>query len=118
MIRTQMVMVEGKTYYLHRNHAFPGHTLDGWHVASSQILVCPTCWEPWAVLKFVDDQQAWPTAQFCRSCSPPADNNWYPVPGSILVEEGWGVIDTALLAALPEDLLRREFNLHMKAYQS
>lgn len=123
MIRTQMVMLglgeDSKVVYIHRNHSFPGLTLEGWHVAHSRLLVCPQCWNAWALLKFVDDTYAWPTAQFCKDCSPPVQEfGWFPVPGSLLVEEGWGVIDSALLNALPEDLLRREFDLHMEAFKS
>lgn len=119
MIRTQKILMGDLAVYIHREHSFQGLHPDGWHVACSRILVCPACWEAWALLKFVDDTYAWPIPQFCGSCQPPTrEHGWYPVPGSLLVEEGWGVIDTALLNALPAELVRREFDLHMGAYSN
>jgi hypothetical protein len=67
-------------------------------------------------LRFDDDKYVWPVAQFCELCNERDD--WIPVPGSLLHEEGWGIIDDSLLAALPEELVRREFLLHIKVYQS
>jgi hypothetical protein len=58
---------------------------------------------------------AWPRAQFCVFCSNIQTDALHPVPGSLLVQEGLDVIDNSLLEAMPEDLLIREFNLHMKA---
>jgi hypothetical protein len=71
----------------------------------------------------VDEHICWPVAQFCETCqtSPTGllvKSDWCPVPGSLLVEEGWGVIDTALLNALPDSLVTREFNLHLRAYST
>jgi hypothetical protein len=52
-------------------------------------------------------------AQFCEDCN--ERDEWVPVPGSIFSEEGWGIIDDSLLAVLPEELIAREFYLHIKA---
>jgi len=100
---------------VHRHHSFGSDT----YLAKSHALFCPSCQTVWAILKFVDDTEVWPVAQFCENCDPKASvlySPWYPVPGSLLVEEGWGVIDESLLAVLPEQFLKREFNLHLKAY--
>jgi hypothetical protein len=96
-------------YFVHRDHAW-----DEGHVACSELLVCPKCTTTWATLQFLDDDLAWPRSQFCQYCG--LSDEWHPVPGSLLVEEGWGVIDTALLSQLPPELVTREFNLHLKAY--
>jgi hypothetical protein len=119
MIRTQQVKLRGRydnqwsECYIHREHSFG----DQMHVACSEMLVCPRCRDVWAYLIFRDEVDCWPTAQFCENCVI-AKDDWHPVPGSLLVEEGYGVIDDALLAALPYDLVKREFDLHLKAYQS
>jgi hypothetical protein len=96
-------------WYIEREHAFN----DQHNVAVSQLLICPRCHKTWAKLEFDGDRCAWPVAQFCENCNEP--DEWIPVPGSLLNEEGWGIIDDSLLAALPEELVRREFNLHIKA---
>lgn len=122
MIRAQKVVVQVGSEWLvtrvHREHSFHQQT----HVAKSHALFCPACQEVWAILKFEDDDDdyVWPVAQFCEHHKPEGltkQSGWFPVPGSILVEEGWGVIDDSLLRALPKELLRREFDLHVRAYQ-
>ncbi len=102
------------TYIVEREHSFQGHA-DGWYVAKSHCLYCPLCQQIWATLKFTDDTLVWSRDQICEGCFIVKDE-WMPVPGSLLVEEGYGVIDTALLDALPDELLKREVELHLKAY--
>lgn len=120
MIRTQSISffreddAPKPTYYVHREHAFHSG-YGGWMVPVSYLLVCPQCFETWGMVKYLEDRQAWPVSQYCAACG--VKDDWHPVPGSILLEEAYGTIDTALLAALPEELIRREFDLHMKAYQ-
>jgi hypothetical protein len=44
------------------------------------------------------------------------DPKWPHPPGSIIPDigyPGWGFIDIPLLEALPVDLLKREFDIHM-----
>jgi hypothetical protein len=86
------------------------------NVAHSRVLVCPVCVASWAVIKIEGSSMVWPEAQLCAYCG--VADEWMPVPGSLLVEEGWGVIDDSLLEALPEVLLRREFELHLKTYEA
>lgn len=121
MIRTQVVKIlcslDGQEpkwheFFVHREHAFGGDT----HVACSEVLICPQCGQIWARLKFLDDSEVWPRPQTCELCT--YRDDWLPVPGSLLVEEGYGVIDDALLTSLPDPLVIREFNLHLKVYQS
>jgi len=116
VIRTQKIALnqgEWASWYVHRDHAFCDQT----HVAKSHALFCPSCQEIWAILHFVDEREIWPVAQFCEHCRPSRDDyTWYPVAGSILVEEGYGVVDDSLLAGLPPELIKREFDLHIKAY--
>ena len=115
MIRTQQITLDGVgIFYVHREHSFGGEG----HVAHSQVLVCPMCHHNWATLKFVDEPLCWPAAQFCELCHIHERFDLHPVAGSLLVEEGFGVIDDSLLAALPPALVEREFNLHLKAYSN
>ena len=110
MIRHQRVMLNDQLWQIGRHHSFAGET----HVAISHILVCPACTRVWALLQFLDEPFAWPRAAFC-GCVHHADE-WHPVPGSLLCEEGYGTIDDSLLSALPDSLIQREFQLHLKAY--
>ena len=125
MIRTQSLQVlmytsdanrprQWQGFHVHRNHSFGGDT----HEAKSHALFCPSCKEVWAVLRFLDENEVWAVNQFCEHCKPERELEavWHPVPGSILVEEGWGLIDEALLYALPEPLVKREYLLHERAY--
>lgn len=102
-----------------REHSFGHPGQPPGYVARSHCLFCPKCERVWAHLRLIgqDGKHAactWPVAQSCAQCQ--VITPWLPVPGSLLVEEGWGVIDLELLWALPEPLLRREFDLHLKAY--
>jgi len=120
VIRTQSIALstgdDWAISYVHRKHSFGGDPPT--HEAKSHALFCPSCHIVWAVLRFVGEEEVWPVGQFCQlhQVQRTRKSEWCPVPGSILVEEGWGVIDEALLFALPEPLLRREFDLHIKAY--
>ena len=112
MLRKQTLVVHGDVYFIERPHSFGGDPPG--HVAKSHVLYCPRCHTQWAVLYFDDDEDFWPVGQFCEECG--VKDDWCPVPGSCLVEEGFGIIDEGLLAALPSALLRREFELTLKAY--
>jgi len=94
---------------------------DGWSYAGNQMLVCPKCQKIWAYLDFKRPMQAgeeagclWPVAAFCEKC--PSNG---PVPsGSIMISYGFDGenYDLPLLYALPLDLLKREFELHLNHY--
>jgi hypothetical protein len=98
------------TWKIEREHSFNGQL----NTAASYMLVCPGCQRIWAKHIIEGHDLLYPRAQFCDMCNIVPDG-WHPVPGSLLIEEGWGVIDDSLLAAMPADLLEREYNLHTKA---
>lgn len=102
------------SFVIHREHSFGQPGEPPGHVAHSHCLFCPGCQGVWAWLKIHGETLTWPVAQSCAQCK--ITDPWMPVPGSILAEEGWGLVDTALLSALPEPLLQREFVLHLEAY--
>jgi hypothetical protein len=120
VIRTQSIMVSVApdivlTAYIHREHAFAVEESGG-HEAYSYQLVCPQCRKTWASAIFMDETHGlvWPIAGFCEPCG--GRDDWHPVPGSILPEFGFGLIDDVMLAKLPSHLLKREFDLHIKAF--
>lgn len=80
----------------------------------SRLLVCPKCCQPWAKLTVEGDAAHRPEMASCMFCDWSSEAS--PVPGSLIV---YGItgdnVDWGLLAVLPENLLRREFNLTMKA---
>lgn len=103
------------TAFIQREHSFgnPGE-LPG-YVAQSHCLVCPSCNVIWARLSLDPEVLCWPRAQFCQDCNI-WPSEWCPVPGSLLIEEAFGLIDTELLRALPLELLKREFDTHVAVY--
>lgn len=84
----------------------------------SRVLVCPRCLISWAHLDFKHQHGRLPadclepTGHFCGECGPGLQEDETP-PGSILWYPGHD-LDLPLLYALPEDLLRREFFIHLK----
>lgn len=73
----------------------------GWNYAHSLVLVCPRCLARWAVLAF-DEEDMHPQGVYCEHHG-----------DGRLIHAG-GAIDHPLLNALPEALLRREFELTLK----
>ena len=110
MMIPQRIMLNDRVWDIERHHSFKEST----HVPVSHVLVCPACTRIWAMLQLPEDRFCWPRAVFCGCIS--HTDEWHPVPGSLLVEEGWGVIDDSLLNALPPELVKREFDLHLKVY--
>lgn len=76
------------------------------------VLTCPKCLKQWAHLQFEKDQYLYPVGAFCEACGIVKEGM---PPGSILIWYGYGCnIDVALLETLPEALLKREFEIHLK----
>lgn len=81
----------------------------------SGLMVCPICCRLWAKLIMEDqaffEARSIPCEQHASACHP----DLRPVAGSLLDNPTANGYDEPLLQALPEDLLRREFDLHLKA---
>lgn len=110
----QRLLVEGAPYEIDRPRSWPSEFADdSWMFAASVALICPRCLRMWAVLAFEGDADIRPEGAYCRRHIP--RDLWFSnrprVPGSILTGYSW---DRPLLAALPEPLLRREFELHLQ----
>ena len=75
---------------------------DGYHYVHSESLVCPRCLKVWAVLHFQGDGD--PKVQGAY-CAEHGDGRLLSI---------YGPLDVYLLEALPEPLLRREFELTLK----
>lgn len=81
----------------------------------SSIFVCPVCTTIWASSGFEGDDIYVPQMVSCEDCT------WKglpgQIPGTILHNDciSQSATDVDLIHALPEDLLRREFHLHIKA---
>ena len=103
---------EWRTFGIVREHNFGNED----HVARSALLVCPKCHWMWAKILIENEPYAWQRTAFCAWCN--QSNLWCPVPGSLLSEEGLGLIDENLLAALPLELVKREFALHERAMRN
>lgn len=88
----------------------------GGYPVYSGLLVCPLCKEIWCRLsmegcEFHEARNA-PCAQHPDACHP----DLRPVAGSLLDNLTINGYDTALLQALPEALLRREFDLTLRSF--
>jgi|SRR6266850_4616976 len=108
-IRLLVRRCEWHSWYIEREHSFN----DCKQTAFSHMLVCPSCQTIWAKFIIEKDRIVWPKAQFCEQC-PIISDPWHLVPGSLLVEEGWGVVDESLMEALPPELMLRELELLAK----
>lgn len=89
----------------------------GWSMARSHAWFCIACWDFWAISK-LEDLYGGQLIVRTHPCEKHRDSDHEEliIPGSIIPDigyPGWGLIDWPLLEALPVDLLRREFNLHM-----
>lgn len=85
----------------------------GWP-ACSRAFICPFCLDQWATLRILQSGDPFSlSAVSCTLCAHPTV--LHPIPGSLLDIPGTGAVDCGLLSALPESLLRREFNLTLKA---
>lgn len=73
----------------------------------SRIHQCPVCFSQWAMV-LRDSDGAEVQISHCESCGD----------GSILSTSNFSGIDYQLLASLPEPLLRREFELNLKAFSN
>lgn len=119
--QAQTLLVEGQVAEITRSFSWRTEG-DGWSYAGNRLLVCPRCQRTWAFLDFGQpmgfEEPAgciWPVAAVCERC--PAVG---PVPaGSLLqaISADGRNFDLPLLWALPESLLRREFNLHLTALE-
>src|SRR6266849_624663 len=88
--------------------------------AYSGVMFCPVCCLIWAKLTIE-------TGEFtlfrgartipCEKHSQACHEDRRPVAGSLLDNPTANGIDEPLLAALPPDLLKREFDLHLKAFE-
>lgn len=83
------------------------------YLISSGVLVCPTCKSTWAELTIEGDPIYVPRMVSCEYCQ------WFneisEFPGTLLFNQDSNEdTDWGLLEALPEDLLKRELNLHLK----
>lgn len=98
----------GPLYEIDRSRSWGSEDV-GYHVAQSACLVCPRCTMVWAHLDL--GGELWPQGVFCASCG--GFDRLSPVAGSIIQQVSYLAFDEPLLEALPEDLLRREFDLHL-----
>lgn len=86
----------------------------------SGVLVCPLCCQPWARLTAEGCPAHEPRMVSCTDCQwhHPGYEFLHPVPGSLIDNPTIGGVDWPLLDVLPEVLLRREFLLTLKAWDS
>lgn len=98
----------------------------GWPVVSTAH-ICPSCLRVWAHIRTVEPQDAFKgyhiQKNYCLSCTPEeilkpfSDIPQFIRPrGSLITYDISNHIDWGLLEALPERLLRREFQLTLEAF--
>jgi hypothetical protein len=84
----------------------------------SGLFICPECCHLWAKLTLAKETNFYEARSIpCHRHPSYSHPDLRPVPGSILDNPSCNGIDLPLLMSMPEDLLRREFDLHLKAYQ-
>jgi|HubBroStandDraft_5_1064220.scaffolds.fasta_scaffold76305_3 hypothetical protein len=87
------------------------------YLLRSRLLVCPRCRATWATVLVEGDLDAFPVTAGCYPCN--WSNELFNVPGSILWStETNELTDWTLLEALPEALVKRELELHLKVFSN
>lgn len=91
----------------------------GWPIYSS-VFVCPVCCEVWAKTEVEGDSVHEARGVCCPTCIWDRGKLQFlsPVPGSLLDNWTCGGVDWPMLDAMPPDLLYREFELTLKAWDS
>ena len=85
------------------------------YLLRSRLLICPRCRATWATVLVDGDLDAFPVTAGCYPCN--WSNELFNIPGSILWStETNELTDWTLLEALPETLVKRELELHVKAF--
>ena len=103
------ILLRGVPYSVDRTPFSRGYPIH------SGVMVCPICLQTWAALQMEGQAVFQPRAV---SCAAPCLywSEFSAVPGSLIeAPTFWDGVDWELLDLLPEELLRREFNLTLKA---
>jgi hypothetical protein len=102
---------------IHRSFSWKRKGHDGWSWSGNEVLICPRCLRQWAHLDYgcpmAHDEPVGclsPTGAFCGECG----EGYSDVPAGSILYAGYNLLDLPLLYALPENLLRREFEIHLK----
>lgn len=83
----------------------------GWPVYS-RALVCPWCLRVWATLEVFGQTGFVIDSSPCEDCP-----QWHDLPpGSLLASQVCNGVDWGLITEMPEALLRREFELTLRAF--
>lgn len=110
----QLICFEGSEWLIEREAFTWCEHKGGWPV-TSRAMICPWCCSIYAKLLVENHSGFSFEGVSCEACARPTDR--HPVPGSLLDSSMTSVIDWSLVNHLPEPLLRREFELTLKAFQ-
>jgi hypothetical protein len=104
------------------------HGTGALYPACSRAFICPFCRKPWAEIKIdgrpIGEEEYELVACPCERCGKPtrkigfSDRSLHPIPGSLLDGGVMFDIDWGLLETMPEELLKRELLLHIKAIEN
>lgn len=112
---------DGERILIHRLTSVTREKVVDGFIAGNKVFWCPHCKRTWARLTFgaaVTVEPAWADNHSCEDCWKPQEI-LDPVPGSILHNGMFtSRLDTELLKVLPEDILRHEFNLHLRIFDN
>ena len=110
MIRRMTIVLENlQCFDLEREDS-----CDGYPVFPG-VMFCPICCSIWARLYYQGENLYEPRMIPCEAHAAACHPDLRPVAGSLIDNPTINGYDKPLLEALPEVLLRREFELHMKS---
>lgn len=84
----------------------------------SSALICPICLQGWAVLELASQPRPWHVrGERCAECLAPNElSHEWEIPGSLVGLEWFPQsLDIGLLERLPPELIKREFDLHLRS---
>lgn len=117
--QTVALLDEGLFATFTRAGAWQHGSSEGWTTHQNLGFVCPVCCKVWGVLSSGQGELVF-TTSCCSRHAGQGEYSFSRVDGSLLYSYStfeYGNFDLPLLAALPPELLRREFDLHLNHFE-
>lgn len=114
MLKQQVILAGGHLRYHFEREAFSWREGEGGWPVYARALICPYCRDNWGTLAIEGQNYFCCEEVSCELCN--LSTPRHSVPGSLLDSYTCNGTDWGLIDVLPEPLLRREFQLHLRSF--